>query len=590
MTVPKKLNQLTIWAREWFLANIAANLVTGTLIVVQAYLLSLIINEVHLNKTPLNTLMPLLKMMLLVIVLRSVFTGMAEFFSGKTSAEIKTKLRSLLLHRTLQFSHTRCNKEETGELSTVVVEGVEALDAYFSQYLPQLVIAVLLPLIILLVVFPLDWLTGIILLFTAPLIPVFMILIGRAGERMTRKQWVLLSRLSNHFLDTLQGLEELKRLNQSLKKAEEVRETSFAYARATTNVLRVTFLSALVLEMVGTLSTALIAVQIGLRLLDGGIAFQQAFFILIIAPEFYFPLRQLGARFHAGMLGRTAAVRIFELLAIEEENQENPYHALNTVKLDASSFSIILDNISFRYADREVDAVNQLNLKIPADQITALVGKSGSGKTTVSNIVMRFLNPQSGRVLIGNTDITTIDVDCWRSQIAWVPQKPTLFAGTLEENLRIGNPATVSEKIWLALRNADLEDFVSSLPNGLATDIYEAGKNLSSGQIQRIALARAFLRNTPILVMDEPTAHLDPDSEKSLIEAMKQLVKKRTVLLIAHRLSTIMMSDQVVVLEKGKLSESDSPVNLIKQNGYFSDIYKQMFQVQQTPDSQASTT
>jgi ATP-binding cassette subfamily C protein CydD len=549
---------------------VITSLLAGGCIITQAYLFSLVIDRVHLGHANVHNIMPVLWLMGGVIAARAVFTWLSDRFAAKTAAEIKSKLRDTLLRSIVRQAGRGVQDGKTGDLSNLVMEGVDALDAYFSQYLPQLVIAVMLPIAILFVVFPLDWLSGLIFLLTAPLIPVFMILIGKTGEAMTQRQWNLLTRLSSHFLDTIQGLEELKRLNQSLKREEEIRQTSYAYAKATINVLRVTFLSALVLEMVGTISTALVAVQIGLRLLDGGIPFQQAFFILVIAPEFYFPLRQLGMRFHAGMTGRTAAVQIFSLL-LKHENEKKIDQV--TLLPEIHESVILFQDVSYRYPDRDIDALNRVSFAIAPRQVTALVGKSGSGKTTLSKLLLGFLQPDEGEILINGTPLSQIPNDWWRKQISWVPQQPTLFAGTLRENINPAGWVVSEDRLWEAVDRADLNDLVKKLPSGLDSHITEAGKNFSSGQIQRIALARAFFRDTPILVMDEPTSHLDPDLEYSLNKAIRDLVKDRTVLVVAHRFSTIMNADQVVVLEDGKVVESGKPGDLLKMGGELSIFY-----------------
>jgi ATP-binding cassette subfamily C protein CydD len=571
MPAPKQLNHLVTWAKPAFAGTVITSLLAGGCIIMQAYLFSLIIDKVHLESAKLGDVMPILWYMAGVITARAIFTWLSDSFAGKTASEIKVKLRDALLRSIVKQTDKSDHDRKTGDLSNIVMEGVDALDAYFSQYLPQLVIAVMLPIAILFVVFPLDWLSGLIFLLTAPLIPIFMILIGKTGEAITQRQWDLLSRLSSHFLDTIQGLEELKRLNQSLKRAEEIRQTSYAYAKATTNVLRVTFLSALVLEMVGTISTALVAVQIGLRLLDGGIPFQQAFFILVIAPEFYFPLRQLGVRFHAGMTGRTVAIQIFSLL-LKEDDKKTVDQVTSLPEI--AEPEIIFRNVSYRFPDRDGDALSKVSLVIAPRQITALVGKSGSGKTTLSKILLGFLQPDEGDIFINSTLLEQIPNEWWRKQISWVPQQPTLFAGTLRENINPAGWVVGEDRLWEAIRRADLNELVKELPSGLDTHITEAGKNFSSGQIQRIALARAFFRDTPILVMDEPTSHLDPELEYSLNKAIRDLVKNRTVLVIAHRFSTILNADQVIVLDTGKVVEFGKPGDLLKIDGELSNFYR----------------
>ena len=366
------------------------------------------------------------------------------------------------------------------------MEGIEALDAYYSQYLPQLVITALVPLSVLIFVFPLDLLSGVILLVTAPLIPLFMIMIGKGAEIVTQRQYETLKLLSAHFLDSLQGLTTLKIFGQSKAHTKNIAEVSDRYRDVTLSVLRVTFLSALALELLATISTAVIAVEIGLRLLYARMEFREALFLLILAPEFYMPLRMLGARFHAGMAGTTAARRIFEILDTPPPNA----HPAGSMKMDGAGSAagdIILENVSFTYPDETTPTLKNISLTIRAGEHIALVGASGAGKTTLANLLLGFTQASSGRIhLEDRSGIRALS----SARIAWVPQRPHLFHDTLAANIKLGRPDASEGEMVAAARTAHLDGFIQSLPEGYETVIGEGGARLSGGQAQRLALAR----------------------------------------------------------------------------------------------------
>jgi ATP-binding cassette, subfamily C, bacterial CydD len=480
---------------------------------------------------------------------------------------VKQNLRQLLTDRLFALGPAYVQGERSGEVSTVLLDGVESLDAYFSQYLPQLVLSAVIPLAILAVVFPLDVLTGIVLLLTAPLIPLFMILIGKSGEKLTGRQWKTLSRMSAHFLDTLQGLTTLKLLGRSQERAAEIEAVSEGYRLATMNVLRVTFLSAFALELVATISTAVVAVEIGLRLLAGRIGFEQGFFLLLLAPEFYLPLRMLGQRFHAGMSGVSAAVRIFEILN-ESDQIAHPISSATPVSnlpIDLTGKILHFDHVSYTYPGRTLAAVHDVSFAAAPGQQVALVGASGAGKTTIAMLLLRFIEPEAGAIRLDEQNIAGLSPDVWRSHVAWVPQQPYLFHTTIADNLRLARPNATHAQLRQAARLAFLDDWIQSLPAGYETLVGEQGARLSGGQAQRLALARAFLKDAPLLIMDEPTAHLDPEQEALLEEVTRRLCIGRRVILIAHRLPSIYRSDQILLMAGGQIIESGSHNELYKE-------------------------
>jgi thiol reductant ABC exporter CydD subunit len=532
----------------------------GGLVVWQAWLVSQVVAGVFLEGRILEQVYSSLRILFVVILLRSGAAFFREISAGSLSVSVKDELRNKLFSHLLALGPSVLERERSGELSNVLVQGIEKLDAYFRLYLPQLALSALVPVTILVVIFPLDWLTGVIFVLTAPLIPLFMVLIGKQAERETDRQWRLLSRLSAHFLDVLQGLTTLKRFGRSKEQAGTIRNVSEQYAQATLRVLRIAFLSALALEILATISTAIVAVQIGLRLMYARMAFQDALFILILAPEFYFPLRQLGASFHAGMEGIAAAGRIFTLL------EETPQAGGDRVDFSLDK-PIRFEQVSFAYQDGKRPSLSGVELELRAGEVTALVGVSGAGKTTISRLLLGFQQPEEGQILVGSIPLGEIDLSEWRTQTAWVPQFPYLFNATIEENIRLVRPEASPAEITAAARKANADEFIQSFPHSYQTMVGERGARLSGGQAQRIALSRAFLKNAPLMVLDEPGANLDPHSAELLQEALTRIMAGRTALVIAHRLSTIRRADQIVVLEGGRVVQTGKHAELSIQAG-----------------------
>lgn len=577
------LRRLLTLARDSQLAlagTVLCGFLTGLLIIGQASALSRVIAGVFLGGQTLPDVTGLLRLLLIIVLLRAILAWGSEVSANAVAVRVKCDLRQRLFDKILRLGPAYIRKERTGELVNAAIEGVEALDAYFSQYLPQLFVTTLVPTSILIIVFPRDPLSGFVLLLTAPLIPIFMYLIGKGAEIVTKRQWDTLGQLSAHFLDSLQGLTTLKELGRSRDHARTIAEASDRFRDVTLNVLRVTFLSALVLELVATVSTAVIAVEVGLRLLYGHLAFQPALFLLLLAPEFYIPLRMLGLRFHAGMAGTTAARRIFELLDIKEEKIEIGQSSL----VASGKFSKLeLSNLSFTYPGESQPALQDISLEIKAGEHVALVGPTGAGKSTLASLLLRFANPDKGRITVDLKPIIGFSLESWRKLVAWVPQNPYLFHDTIAANLRLARPDATDEQLVAAARAAHLNEFIISLPEGLATVVGEAGARLSGGEAQRLALARAFLKDAPILILDEPTSSLDPENETLLEESTRRLMQGRTVITIAHRLNTIFHADRIFVLEKGRLVESGMHHELLSRNGIYSRLVGASAQVVSMP-------
>jgi ATP-binding cassette subfamily C protein CydD len=570
MKLDRRLLHQAQRARLALALTVGLGVLGGVVIVAQARFLSRVVSQVFLEGRGLQQVQPLLLALLVLALARAVLTWGGEVAAHRVAVQVKSRLRERLTAHLLALGPAYAWGERSGELANTVVEGVEALDAYFRQYLPQLALAALVPLTVLLFVFPLDWVSGLVLLLTAPLIPIFMDLIGSTADAMTRRQWTSLSRMSAHFLDVLQGLTTLKLLGRSREQIRTIARISDQFRAATMGVLRVAFLSALVLEMVSTISTAVVAVQIGLRLLYGHLSFEQAFFVLILAPEFYLPLRLLGTRFHAGMEGVAAAQRIFEVLGTkaktgakaEVESRLPPDLNLN----------LSLDRVSFVYDGARGPVLDGLSFEVHRGEKVALVGPSGAGKTTVAYLLLRFVQPDSGTITVDGRSLQDLPLAAWREQIAWVPQNPYLFHGTVAENIRLGRPDTTPDEVAWAAQQAHARAFVEALPAGYDTVIGERGARLSGGEAQRIALARAFLKDAPFVILDEATANLDPEVEALVQQAMERLLRGRTALIIAHRLSTVYRADRILVMDGGRVVEEGSHAALVRQRGLYSRL------------------
>jgi ATP-binding cassette subfamily C protein CydD len=554
-------------ARLALASSVGLGLLGGVAIVIQARILSRVVGQVFLSGATLGGVGALLLSFLLLSLVRAGLTWGGEMAASAVAGRVKHDLRARLTAHLLALGPAYARGERSGELANTVVEGIEALDAYFRQYLPQLALAALVPLAVLLLVFPLDWVSGLVMLLTAPLIPLFMVLIGSLADALTRRQWTSLSRMSAHFLDVLQGLATLKLFGRSREQVRAITRISDQYRQTTMGVLRVTFLSALVLELVATLSTAVVAVQIGLRLLYGYLSFEQGFFVLLLAPEFYVPLRLLGTRFHAGMAGVAAAQRIFEVLDVQPESGAGtePDVALS---LDPSHH-LRFEDVTYAYDGGQRPALNGLSLDIAPGEKVALVGPSGAGKSTVAYLLLRFVEPDRGTITVGGRALAELAPAAWREHVAWVPQEPYLFYGTIADNIRLARPAANLDEVAWAARQAHADAFVEALPQGYDTVVGERGTRLSGGEAQRIALARAFLKDAPLLILDEATANLDPEIEAQVQEAMERLLQGRTALVIAHRLSTVYRADRIVVMDAGRIVEQGAHADLLQRGGLY---------------------
>ncbi|HSB38095.1 MAG TPA: thiol reductant ABC exporter subunit CydD [Gaiellaceae bacterium] len=521
----------------------ALGLATAILVLVQATLLASIVARAF-DGAALGELVGDLVALALVFAARGILGWGFEVAGARAASSVLSELRLELVARRLRGQPLALDGIEAAEIATAGVQGVDGLEAYFGRYLPQLVLACLVPLAVLGWVGAIDLTSALVMMLTLPLVPVFMWLIGRYTEERTLARWQALRLLSGHFLDVVRGLPTLQAFNRSRAQAGVLADVGERYRRATMGTLRVGFLSGSVLELAATLGVALVAVTVGVRLAGGSLAFQAGLTVLILAPELYLPLRQLAAQFHSSADGLAVAERMLELL--EAPPAVRPGGRL--VPPSPREAPVRLEAVSFAYPSRPGLVFDGLELELLPGETVALVGPSGAGKSTVAGLLLRFVEPSSGRVTAGGVDLADCRAELWRRQIAWVPQRPTVFRGTVAENIRLGDERASDRAVRDAAVLAGADRFVRSLPAGYETVVGDGGRPLSAGERRRIALARAFVREAPLVILDEPTADLDRTSADVVAEAVERLCAGRTVLLIAHRPELVARADRVVTL------------------------------------------
>jgi ATP-binding cassette, subfamily C, bacterial CydD len=527
--------------------DVALGIATALVVLLQATLLASIVARAF-DGASLRDVWKQVVLLALSFAARGALSWGFEVAGARAASSVLSELRLALVERRLKGQPAALDGTEAAEVAAAAVQGIEALQAYFARYLPQVVLACVVPLAVLARVASIDLDSAGIMLLTLPLVPVFMWLIGRYTEERTRECWQALRLLSTQFLDVVRGLPTLRAFNRSRAQTATIADVSERYRRATMGTLRVSFLSGSVLELAATLGVALVAVTLGVRLVDGGIGLEAALTVLILAPELYLPLRQLGTQFHASADGLAVAERMLELLDAPPAvapggGRIAPSPAGSVVRLEA---------VSFAYPSRSGLVLDGLDLELYPGETVALVGRSGAGKSTVASLLLRLAEPTAGRLTIGGVDLRSCRTEEWRRLVAWVPQRPTVFRGTVADNIRLGDASASETRVRRAAAKAGAGAFVRALPQGYETAIGDGGRSLSAGERRRIALARALLSRAPLVILDEPTADLDALSAQLVAEAIDQLRGDRTVLLIAHRRELVGRADRVVVLEAGR--------------------------------------
>jgi ATP-binding cassette subfamily C protein CydD len=564
----KRILQFNRAARNLLVLAAAAGFFAAACVVVQAYVLSDVVNRVFIRRQALADVFFFLGVLLALALVRAAVIWIGGVLAQRSASRLKGDLREKLTQHLSLLGPAYTQSERSGELVHTVVEGVEALDEYVTAYQPARWLAVIVPVFVLVVIFLLDPLTTPVLLFTGPILVLLLALIGSRAKRLTEQRFVELSWMSAFFLDMLQGLATLKMFGRSREQVGNIREISQKYGSTTLEVLRTAFQTSLVLEWGGTIATALVAVEVSLRLMAGALPFNRALAVLVITPEFFLPLRQLAIQYHAGTAGKAAAERIFTIL---DTTPPSP-RAQAGRQAVPDRLDVRFDDVSFSYAGGGRPALQGFSLVIPAGQTVALVGATGAGKTTAAHLLLRFIEPDRGSITVAGAALETIDPAAWRSRVAWVPQLPHLFYGTVADNIRLGRSDASREAVIAAAQAAHAHEFIMRLPQGYDTQVGDRGARLSGGQQQRLAIARAFVKDAPLLLLDEATSYLDSASETAVQSALNRLMHGRTVLIITHRVELVSAADWVAVLDCGRVIELGAPRELLARGGPYRQL------------------
>jgi thiol reductant ABC exporter CydD subunit len=529
--------------------DVMLGLLSALLVLAQAVLIARVAARAF-DGAPLADVAAPLALLVAAVAGRAVAAWAFEVVGRGAASAALSRLRLDLVERRLRAEPAALDGTESAEVATAAVSGIDALETTFARYLPQVVLAMVVPLAVIALVASIDLVSAGLMLLTLPLVPVFMWLVGWYTHRRTRERRQALMLLSTHFLDVVRGLPTLRAFNRATAQTEQISVVSDQYRSATMKTLRVAFLSGTVLELAATLGIALVAVTVGVRLVNGGIGFEAALTVLVLAPELYLPLRNLAAQYHASADGLAVAERLLDL--IDGPAAVSPGLAAPPSVREAP---VRLEAVSFSYPTRETRVLDAVDLELSPGETLALIGPSGGGKSTIATLILRLADPTRGRVTVGGVDLTSCDAARWRQQIAWLPQRPTLFRGTVADNIRLGGAQASDAEVRQAASLAGAHEFISALPEGYRTLVGDGGRPLSAGERQRIALARAFLRDAPLVILDEPTSNLDPASSELVDRAVARLRVGRTVLLLVHRPELAACADRVVRLEGGRIAE-----------------------------------
>jgi ATP-binding cassette subfamily C protein CydD len=563
-------------ATTWILLSVGLGLIGGVLLIFQARFLARIVHGAFMENLAIDVLQPYFYILVGIIILRSFLgwaRGVCGFYAG---AKIRQEVRMALLEHLFSLGPSFTSRQSTGALACTALEHVEGLHDFYAFYLPQLALAVMIPAAILAFVFPYSWAAGTLLLVTAPLVPLFMILVGMGAESISQRHFQALARMSAYFLDVLQGLPTLKLFNRSKGVEKTIAAVSNNYRIKTMAVLRVAFLSSAVLEFFSSVSIALVAIYLGMSYLGyfsfglygAPLSLEVGFFILLLAPDFYFPLRELGTHYHARAAAVGAAEEILKTLSVRRTQVQTEL----TTPEKTDVIHIHCQEVYLEYDNGRLPALRGVSFDFKTGEQVTLVGASGAGKTTILNLLLGFLQPDKGRILVNDIPLAALAPDNWRENIAWIGQRPVLFHGTIKENILLGRPKASAGEIEQAAGRAGVLAFSMHLPEGLETQVGELGQGLSRGQAQRVALARAFIKNAPLLLLDEPTAGLDVENETLVVSALKEFCQDRTVLTLTHRLENIRSADRILVLDNGSVVEQGSYLELMAAGGVFSRL------------------
>ncbi len=567
-------------ARRGLWLAVGAGMLAAIAVVVGAFAMSIVVADVVQAGGSLGSSAGLLAVVAAAVVVRACLGATQEVAAARASTALKGELRDELIRRIIALGPTALGRARRGELASVLGDGLDDLDVWMTSFLPARSLAVAVPAIVLLVILVLDPPTAVVLLLTGPVLVLLLAVIGGRARAVSDRRARELRWLSGFFLDMLRGIATLKAFGRSSEQVETMRDISRRYGETTMEVLRTAFQTSLVLEWGAAIAMAIVAVEVSLRLLDGAITFERALAVLIITPESFLPLRQLATRYHAGAAGRTAAEAIWGILdtplpkATETPGSADPGSpapgSAPVPRPDRADIRLV--GVTVRYPDRSRPALDGLDLTIRAGRRTAIVGPTGAGKSTLVGVLLGIVPLDAGRILVGGVPLETVDPADWRRSVAWVPQSPYLFHGTMADDLRLGRPDATDTELHAALHAAGADDIVTRLPGGLDASVGEGGSRVSGGERQRLGIARAFVRDAPFVILDEPTAHLDRTDEAAIDSALGRLAGGRTVLIVSHRLRLARSSDEVVVLDAGRIVEQGPPDALLRAGGAFARL------------------
>ncbi len=536
-------------------AGLAAAGLAGAALLAWLVLLAEVVDRAFLDGDRLGDLRGPLVAMAALLIVRAAAGWAGTVLAAKSSAASRTLLRSRLTASVITGDPRRLGGARTGRVSGALTEGVEAVGDWVSGYLPAMAMTVVVPAMAFVAVLLLDWPSTLILAFTGPMLVLLLAVIGRRTAELTRRRFDELGWLRGFYLDMLRGLGTLKAFGRSSDGAEMIEQTSRRFGDTTMEVLRTAFQTSLVMEWASTAATALVAVEVSFRLIRGDITFGTALAVLVVTPEFFTPFRRLSTEYHVGRTGDAAAEEISELLGEAQVDLTGPRTAAPVSSADhAGPPRIEVRSLHYRYPGAEKDALDGVDLSLEPGEVVAVVGPSGAGKSTLASVLLRFVEPTSGEALVDGQPLSGIDATQWRRRLAWVPQAPTMLAGTVADNIALGAPGADRAQIERAAQAAGADEFIVALPDGYDTVLGERGLRLSGGQRQRIAIARATIVDAPLIVFDEFTAHLDSETEAAVLDAARKLWRGRTVIVIAHREATIAAADRVVTLREGAVS------------------------------------